>query len=185
MSIQHFLVAGIIALMLTACSDDEKVTQHTDTSAASSSYTPKYGAKFIDKAAPNFSVENLKGGKIALSQYKGKAVLINFWATWCPPCRAEIPEFVDVYNELSNKDFTIIGIAMDQKELVSEFVDEFEVSYPIAFGADDVSKIAVEYGNTMGALPYNVIINRDHKIIYAEPGPLSKQRLLNLITPLF
>ena len=180
MTIRYIIASSLIALLLTACTDDDKTNPQT----ASTSYTPKYGAKYINKAAPDFSIENIKGGKLELSQFKGKPVLINFWATWCPPCRAEIPEFIEVYNELSDKDFTVIGIAMDQKTLVDEFIDDFKISYPIAFGAEDVSQISVEYGNTMGALPYNVVLDREHKIIYSEPGMLSKQRLLNLITPL-
>lgn len=181
MRIQQLITIAIIALLLVSCSDDKSNQKSASTS---SSYLPKYGAKFINKAAPDFSIENIKGGKLELSQFKGKPVLINFWATWCPPCRAEIPEFIEAYDELSDKGFTVIGIAMDQKTLVSEFVDDFEISYPIAFGDENVSQISVEYGNTMGALPYNVVLDREHKIIYSEPGMLSKQRLLNLITPL-
>ncbi len=78
-------------------------------------FISQYGTEYIGKSAPQFSLQSIKSGKINLTDYKGKVVLINFWATWCPPCRAEIPGFIDVYDKLSNKGFIIIGIALDKK----------------------------------------------------------------------
>jgi len=136
------------------------------------------------KTAPSFSVSNLKGGQLSLEDYKDKVVLINFWATWCAPCKEEIPDFVEVYNDLSDKGFVVLGIALDNKALVSEFAKKLNITYPIAYGEDDVAKVNENYGNTLGALPYNVILNKQHKIVYAQPGPIPKARLLKLIAPL-
>jgi peroxiredoxin len=167
------------ALLLSACGGEDSSSQTNN-----AVYTPKHGSALINTAATSFSVNNLQGGKISLSDYQGKVVLINFWATWCAPCRAEMPDFVEVYSELSTKDFTILGIALDEKTAVSEFVKKIGVNYPIAYGEDDVAKITQEYGNTMGGLPYNVILDKQHRIIYAEPGPIPKDRLQKLVEPL-
>lgn len=172
------LLSLFVSLTLTACLDNNEQTQGASTSDTNTAH------KNSKIAAPNFTLANIKGGKISLDEYKEQVVLVNFWATWCPPCRAEIPEFIEAYNETSNKGFTVIGIALDQKELIEEFVNDFGVSYPIAYGNEDVSETSLKYGNTMGALPYNVVLNRKHEIVYAKPGPLSKKHLHSLIDPL-
>ena len=137
-----------------------------------------------NKVAPAFSVSNLKGGQLSLEDYKGKVVLVNFWATWCAPCKEEIPAFVEVYNDLADKGFVILGIALDEKDLVSEFSKKLNITYPVGYGEDDVAKINESYGNTLGALPYNVILDKQHNIVYTQPGPIPKERLRQLIMPL-
>ena len=159
----------LIILLLSACSGE------SDKNSASTEAT---------KAAPAFSVSNLKGGQLSLADYKGKVVLINFWATWCAPCKEEIPDFVEVYNKLADKDFVILGIALDDKNLVAEFSKKLNISYPVGYGEDDVAKINASYGNTIGALPYNVILDKQHNIVYTQPGPIPKARLHQLIAPL-
>jgi len=168
--------------MLSACSKDKEQAQDSSTSPHITSKQSSHQNTKV--TAPDFTLNDLKGGKISLSEYEGQVVLINFWATWCPPCRAEIPEFINVYNDIADKGFAIIGIALDQKDLVSDFVDEFGVNYPIAYGDEDVSLVSMRYRNTMGALPYNVVLDRDHNIVYARPGPVSKSFLLSLVKPL-
>lgn len=146
-------------------------------------YVPHYGKPFMGKAAEPFELADLADGKIALADYQGKVVLINFWATWCPPCKKEIPDFAEVYEANKDKDFVILGIAVDQKDLVKDFVAEFKVPYPIAHGEDDARKVAIGLGNSIGALPYSVILDKEHTVRYAEPGELSKERLEALIKP--
>ncbi|HHC74220.1 MAG TPA: TlpA family protein disulfide reductase [Thiothrix sp.] len=198
-------------LSLTACSSDEPASSKVATESATpvsqqaapvvenkeeegnksaiakqgdiSTYVPHYGKPFIGKAANPFELSGLNDDKMALADFKGKVVVLNFWATWCPPCKKEIPDFVSVYEANKDNDFVIIGIAVDQKDLVKDFVDKFKVPYPIVYGGDDARKVAIDLGNSLGALPYSVILDKEHTVRYAEPGELSKERLEALIKP--
>jgi len=181
MKFRYIVSSLVLSALLSACGEENTAS---DNAVSSDVYTPKHGAKLINQAAPEFSLANMTGGQLALSDYKGKAVLINFWATWCAPCKEEIPDFETVYKDLSNKDFTVLGIALDEKEKVAQYIKKLGMTYPVAYGDDDVDRITKQYGNTVGALPYNVVLDKQHRIIYAEPGLLPKERLRRLVEPM-
>src|SRR5487761_1930411 len=91
--------------------------------------------------ADGFLFKDIHGGTLQLSDYRGKWVLVNFWATWCPPCQAEIPELSALYTAHKNKDLVVIGIAMDYKDAktVLDFVKAKTMSYPIVLGNEDIA----------------------------------------------
>jgi len=112
-------------------------------------------------AAPEFTVTDIDGKKLALSDYKGKVVLLDFWATWCTPCRAEIPHFVEMQQKYGPQGFQVIGISMDDDaKPVKEFYRQFNMNYPVAVGDD---KLAQSFGGVLG-LPVNFIIDREGRI---------------------
>ncbi len=122
------------------------------------------------KIAPDFNVTDLDGRKLTLSDYKGKVVLLDFWATWCAPCRAEIPHFVEMQTTYGPQGFQVIGISMDDDaKPVREFYREFKLNYPVAVGDD---KLADSYGGVLG-LPVNFIIDRDGHIYSKHIGATS------------
>ena len=111
--------------------------------------------------APDFTVTDLDGRKLTLSDFKGKVVLLDFWATWCAPCRTEIPHFVEMQNEYGPQGFQVIGISMDDDaKPVREFYQQFKLNYPVAVGDD---KLAERFGGVLG-LPVNFIIDREGRI---------------------
>ena len=87
-------------------------------------------------SAPDFRVTDLKGKTISLSDYKGKVLFLNFWATWCPPCRAEIPDFIEAYSQEKANGLEILGISVDTKGKaeVAAFVEQYKINYPIEIG---------------------------------------------------
>ncbi len=117
--------------------------------------------------APDFSLTDLQGNKLQLSAYRGKVVLLDFWATWCAPCRAEIPQFVRLQKQYQAEGLQIIGISLDDDvKPVREFYREFAMNYPIAMGND---KLAQEYGGILG-LPVAFVIDRQGRIYRRHIG---------------
>jgi peroxiredoxin len=115
------------------------------------------------KPAPDFSLQSLDGKTTRLSDFRGKAVLLNFWATWCGPCKIEMPWFVDLQNQYGSQGLQIVGVAMDDasKEDIGKFAKDMGVNYPILIGKESVGD---QYGG-VPALPESFLISRDGKVI--------------------
>ena len=113
--------------------------------------------------APDFALASLDGKTVRLSDLRGKAVLLNFWATWCGPCKIEMPWFVDLQNQYGSQGLQIVGVAMDDasKEDIAKFAKDMGVNYPILIGKESVGD---EYGG-VPALPETFLIGRDGKIV--------------------
>jgi len=125
------------------------------------------------KKAPDFSLNSVDGKVIKLSDYKGKKVILNFWASWCPPCRAEIPDFVAFYNENKDK-IEIIGVAVGSKEEdVKKIIKQFNISYPVCMSDGKVENL---YGG-INAVPTTFIIDENGYIKTKRIGAMSKTEL--------
>lgn len=114
-------------------------------------------------AAPEFQLASLSGQNVKLSDYRGKAVLLNFWATWCAPCKIEMPWFVDLYKQYQPQGLEIVGVAMDDSghDEIERFVKEMKVNYTILQGTE---KVGDAYGGVQ-FLPETFIIDRNGKIV--------------------
>jgi cytochrome c biogenesis protein CcmG/thiol:disulfide interchange protein DsbE len=125
--------------------------------------------------APNFSLQTQNGKVIELSKLKGKVVLVNFWATWCPPCRAEIPDFIEVYNTYKSKGFEIVGIALDEDgwSKVAPYIEKIKMNYPVVLGS---AKVVQQYGG-IEAIPTTFIVDKNGYIVASQVGLLSKELL--------
>ena len=139
-------------------------------------------------AAPDFTVKDLDDKDVSLSQYKGKVVLLNFWATWCEPCREEIPWLIQFQNKYSAKGFTVLGIAVDEegKKVVQPYVlkERFDVNgtptpmnYPILIGNDSIGD---KFGGLIG-YPTSVLISRDGRIVRKITGIINEEELSKTI----
>jgi peroxiredoxin len=129
--------------------------------------------------APDFSLESLDGKTMRLSDLRGKAVLLNFWATWCGPCKVEMPWFVDLQNQYRSQGLQIVGVAMDDasKEDIGKFAKDMGVNYPILIGKESV---ADQYGGVDG-LPESFLITRDGRIIDKIIGLRGKSEIEDAI----
>jgi thiol-disulfide isomerase/thioredoxin len=126
-------------------------------------------------AVKNFTVKDTAGKKHMLSQYKGKWVIVNYWATWCPPCLEEVPDLVALYDSRKNRDVMIIGVVFDYQSAkeVAEYVDDMLMSYPIVLGDDEVTK---QIGNSE-VLPTTFIYNPRGELVKTKHGLVTKQYL--------
>jgi peroxiredoxin len=126
----------------------------------------------LSEAAPDFALTNLAGKTVRLSDFKGKIVLLDFWATWCAPCQEEIPNFVQLQKQYSGRGFTVLGIALDDDgaAVVKPLAQKLGVNYPLVLGD---TQVAARYGG-LQAVPTAFLIGRDGRILKTFIGPRSK-----------
>lgn len=126
--------------------------------------------------APDFTLPALRGpDTVSLSAYKGNVVLVNFWATWCPPCKEEIPAFLQVRNSLHAEGFEILGISLDEggPSVVLPFAQEYGITYPLVMGNQALTQ---SYGGIRG-IPTSFLVDREGRIVEKYIGPIDAQTL--------
>jgi thiol-disulfide isomerase/thioredoxin len=175
------ILAIVIAATIAVYTADRLTRVHS--SAASSVNPPKAGSP-----APEIRVKDLNDKEVTLADYRGKVVLVNFWATWCDPCRVEIPWLIEMQDKYAAKGFTVLGIAMDEegKPVVAPFVakerydvkgQKLAMNYPIVVGNDAVAE---KFGGLLG-YPTSVLISRDGKQIKRVTGLINEDEVSKLI----
>ncbi len=132
--------------------------------------------------APNFKLKSQEGKMIDLSKLKGKVVAVNFWATWCGPCRKEIPGFMEVYEQYKGKGLEIVGVSLDQEgwQVVKPYIERSKISYPIVVGDGDLAKA---YGG-IDAIPATFIIDKQGNVARKHVGFMSKGEFENIVKSL-
>ncbi len=140
----------------------------------------KQGAEAILAA----NLPDLQGVSQAVSQWKGNVIVANFWATWCTPCREEIPEFIALQQQYRDQGLMIVGIAIDQEEKVIPYSKEFGINYPVLIGGLKAMSFAEAAGNQMSVLPYTVVFDKQGNITDTFLGRVHKKTLEKSILPL-
>jgi cytochrome c biogenesis protein CcmG/thiol:disulfide interchange protein DsbE len=132
--------------------------------------------------APEFNLKDLEGNQIKLSDYKGKVMVLNFWATWCTPCRAEIPAFVKLREQYHDRGFEIIGVSLDEDatEAVARFAKNLKINYPIAMGNPEI----VQAYGPIESIPMTFIIDRQGRLYGFIRGMVAHDQFEKIITPL-
>jgi peroxiredoxin len=132
------------------------------------------GCQADKQANLDFTVKDMNGAKVRLSDYKGKVILINFWATWCPPCKMELPGFIELYAQYKDQGLVILGVSGDDDpETLRTFATEWKINYPMLVGRDE-EKLLDAYGPLYG-YPTSVIVGRDGAVCGRHVGPATKE----------
>lgn len=134
--------------------------------------------------ALNFSFPDIHGQEQPVSQWRGKILVVNFWATWCPPCLKEIPAFIELQQAYQNKNVQFVGIAIEDRQPVADYMQRTSFNYPVLIAGDNGSVLSRQLGNIIGAVPFTVIVNPQGQIIHRQPGELTKEQFLQIVQPL-
>jgi peroxiredoxin len=138
----------------------------------------------VPKVAAGFALRDLAGNTHRLAEWRGKLVLLNFWASWCPPCRREIPLFIEVQKRYGSQGLQVVGIGVDSPEAVARTWQEMNINYPLLLADETTLELMAAYGNARGALPYTVIIRPDGSVAAVKLGAYDEDELLELLLPL-
>jgi len=146
--------------------------------------TTKKSLSMLGQKRADFSLPDLRNNVHEIKEWDNKVILLNFWATWCPPCRKEIPAFIKLQEEFGPQGFQVIGIAIDEKEAVEDYADGMGVNYPVLIGNSTAMDISAAYGNRFGQLPYSLVIDRQGIIRFVGKRELSFDDIAEQIKPL-
>jgi thiol-disulfide isomerase/thioredoxin len=149
--------------------------RHTEPAAADNSATSQLLAQTFNDTS---------GQPQALAQWKGNALIVNFWATWCAPCVDEMPELSALQNEISPVNIQIIGIGIDSPANIAEFARKYNIAYPLYTGGMNASELSRLLGNKAGGLPFTVLIGRDGQVKKSYLGRLKMDQLRKDLTAL-
>lgn len=126
----------------------------------------------------------LDGKPQPLEQWRGKVLIVNFWATWCAPCREEIPNFIKLQDRYGRQGAQFVGIAIDTAERVAPYASEIGINYPVLVGGLETMDFARQAGDRAGVLPFTLVIDRRGKVVASTVGVLKPEKLESLLKPL-
>lgn len=147
----------------------------------STSPSTDHSLGLIGERRPDFKIGSQNGEWVTADDFAGKLLLVNFWATWCAPCREEMPMLVDLQSQYGSEGLQVVGIALDDVQKVREFVQAFSITYPILVGSADVMAVNQSYGNQSGALPYSVLVDQQGIIRWQFSGTLQHDELVEIL----
>lgn len=133
---------------------------------------------------PDPVLRDLDGRIRHLAEWRGQVVILNFWATWCPPCREEMPEFARLQEELGGRGLRFVGVAIDEQDAVRTFLKENPVNYPILIGDEQAPAWADSLGNSLSALPFSVVFDRNGRPAKVHTGIFRREQVLEAVQPL-
>ena len=143
---------------------------------------PDLNGNSLGSFRPDFQLANSTGELVTAADFAGKTVLINFWATWCNPCRKEMPILLDLQRDYGTSGLQVLGIALDDAQRVRTFIQTYGISYLILVGEADVFETSTAYGNTEGVLPYSVLVDKAGTVRWQYAGIIRHAEITKLLS---
>ncbi len=171
MKFKKFIVIFIAIIALAAGVLSHRLTAETQTAVKK-------------PGLPDITLPDLKETQRKLSEWQDKILIVNFWATWCSPCRKEIPEFIKLQTEFGKKGLQFVGIAVEEPEPVKEYSDSVGINYPTLIGQVTGINLSIPLGNMISTVPFTVIFDQQGNIIHRQLGELSREKILEIVVPL-
>ena len=151
-----------------------KMANQPDPKATASPAAP---ATTLAEQVPAFSYPDLEGNLRRGSEWQAKILVLNFWAAWCPPCREETPDFVELQEKYIDDNVKFVGIAIDDPEPVQDFADTYGVNYPILLGDIEAVALSRELGNRFEGLPFTIVAEPGGRVLLRHTGGLTREQL--------
>ncbi len=180
-TLYKFTTLLALVLILTACTKEK---------GANAEHKPQktLAAEPSGKIAPAFSLQNSHGQTISLADFKGKVILLDFWATWCPPCRQEIPHFIELQSQYGSQGLQVLGISVDQKgwSVVEPFLEQAGINYPTLMYTEAVYNAYQEHisPDQRGGIPFTFILDKQGRIVQQFVGYRDKSVFEEVLKPL-
>ncbi len=171
------MVSGISGYFLQRHFYPEVYSQTTEVAA-------KKVAKLVGQQRPAIRLPDLQGKPRDLDEWRGKVLMINFWASWCPPCRKEIPDFIRLQDDYADAGLQVVGVAVDELEPVKKLAEEFGINYPSLVESGNSFPLLDAYGNPEGLLPQTIVVDADGMVRANHRGRLTYNVARDLIEPL-
>jgi thiol-disulfide isomerase/thioredoxin len=130
------------------------------------------------------SLPDLSGKPQPMAQWHGKVLIVNYWATWCAPCREEIPALMRIEHRYSSNGVKLVGIAIDSESKVRDYATEMRIDYTLLIGGIETLSTVKDLGNSAGMLPYTVVLDRAGNVVYAHAGAVTEDALGKVLRPL-
>jgi thiol-disulfide isomerase/thioredoxin len=141
-------------------------------------------APMISQLRPDFAMPDLTGTRRNIKEWDGKVLAVNFWATWCEPCKQEIAGFNALQKQYSSQGLQFIGVALDDQDAVQTYLKTGSIAYPVLIGEDQAAEVASRYGDDQGVVPYTAFINRKGQIAFIQYGAMSQDLARQVIESL-
>ncbi len=141
----------------------------------------RHTVSVVGQLRPDFTLPDIEDKQRNASEWDGKIRLVNFWATWCPPCLREMPAFIEMQEQFADKDFVVLGIAVDRKDAVETFLETMDINYPILVGDAAALELTTLYGNRLGVLPFSAFVGKDNKIISVHNGEITAETIKSIL----
>ena len=188
------LLLAILALcsIVTACSETEQPVQEAVAPVAEAHEPIADPAAVVPTLAGTsddvsnlihgFALTDMDGLTRQSDEWSGKPLLVNFWATWCIPCRKEMPALMELHEKYADQGFEVIGIAADEGEKIAKFLEETPVSYPILYGEmTSIFDLSENYGNAIGVLPHTAFVDREGVVRHVKVGEISHEEAEEMV----